>query len=732
MQDIAESMSRNSQVGGRVQVSFGTAWNADGYASAGKASGSYQGVGQQSGLFAGNGGYHVDAGHVNLVGGAIASTNAGNSELTADSLTFTDLQNHMDYAASSGSISGGAGGKMDGWAPKPGTAAPRGGPGLPMMEKGSDSSSTLATLTEGNITIGGKQTSAAELGINTDASGAHRVLDALPDASKLLADQQAMAAAAGTVMATSQQIAWDIGSADAKKITDKYREPMSPEEKRAFDALLPDEQFKRLVAFDASYPDALMTQQKWAPDGVYGRALGAVISALVGGVEGQGLGQLGSNALAPYAAELIGKTFDPNKQSAVPSEAMQMLSHALLGALLAEANGGKAGSGALAAGGGELAAKFLGDYYAKQNKGQLSPEQAEQVRVLGQAVGAMAGGLSAAGISGATLGMGIAKNSVENNYLNHDERMEYLQATVICSDAGKDCDIKENFERLSAERDYKLLMACQVPGSAACAEQRSLAKIALESHNSPIYKGEYDAWMAENADKLIAASKNAGSGVSLEKIAIHSSTEDLQRKVYCSLVGECGSNTVDLLRGAGYGAEADWLSSTNRAVAGAAFVNGLWTGGRDLVAGAASMNQIGVLLGLVSDYKEMDKLGLQAFSQKRNNAISQAINEYMEKTAGLAYYLAGGRNSWNFEDVDQAANVGGKLTVDIGTSLLGPEAFLAKGAKTTALEAAASEALERARVARSVKLEPDGSLPPHLLPDNIVGDGSIAHLGGGC
>ncbi|EMI50853.1 outer membrane surface hemagglutinin protein [Stenotrophomonas maltophilia AU12-09] len=730
MQDIAESMSRNSQVGGRVQVSFGTAWNADGYASAGKASGSYQGVGQQSGLFAGNGGYHVDAGHVNLVGGAIASTHAGNSELTAGSLTFTDLQNHMNYTASSGSISGGAGGKMDGWAPKPGTAAPRGGPGLPMMEKGSDSSSTLATLTEGNITIGGKQTSAAELGINTDASGAHRALDALPDASKLLADQQAMAAAAGTVMATSQQIAWDIGSADAKKITDKYREGMSPEERRAFDALLPDEQLKRLVAFDATYPDALATQQKWAPDGVYGRALGAVISALVGGVEGQGLGQLGSNALAPYAAELIGKTFDPNKQSAVPSEAMQMLSHALLGALLAEANGGKAGTGALAAGGGELAAKFLGDYYAKQNKGQLSPEQAEQVRVLGQAVGAMAGGLSAAGISGATLGMGIAKNSVENNYLNHDERMEYLQATVICSDAGKDCDIKENFERLSAERDYKLLMACQVPGSAACAEQRSLAKIALESHNSPIYKGEYDAWMAENADKLIAASKNAGSGVSLEKIAIHSSTEDLQRKVYCSLVGECGSNTVDLLRGAGYGAEADWLSSTNRAVAGAAFVNGLWTGGRDLVAGAASMNQIGVLLGLVSDYEEMDKLGLQAFSQKRNNAISQAINEYMEKTAGLAYYLAGGRNSWSFEDVDQAANVGGKLTVDIGTSLLGPEAFLAKGAKTTALEAAASEALERARVARSVKLEPDGSLPPHLLPDNIVGDGSIAHLGG--
>ena len=93
LQDVAESMSKNSQVGGRVQVSFGTAWSA-GYASGGKSNGSYQGVGQQSGLFAGDG-YHVDAGHVNLVGGAIARTNATHSELTAQTLTFSDLQNQM-------------------------------------------------------------------------------------------------------------------------------------------------------------------------------------------------------------------------------------------------------------------------------------------------------------------------------------------------------------------------------------------------------------------------------------------------------------------------------------------------------------------------------------------------------------------------------------------------------------------------------------------------------------
>ncbi|WP_414716089.1 VENN motif pre-toxin domain-containing protein [Stenotrophomonas indicatrix] len=422
LQDMAESMSKNSQVGGRVQVAFGNAWNADGYASAGKAEGSYQGVGQQSGLFAGNGGYHVDAGHVNLIGGAISSTNAANSEMTAQTLTFSDLQNQMDYSASSGSISGGAGGKMNGWDAKEGTTAPRGGPGMPMSESGSDSSSTLATLTEGNITIGGKQTTAAELGINTDASAAHRALEALPDAAKLLADQQAMAGAIGTVVSTSQQIANDIGSAGANKITDKYREGLSVEERRVFDDLTSDEQFNRLVAFDPTYPEALVTQQKWAPDGVYGRALGAVTTALVGGVAGQGLGQLGSNALAPYAAELIGKTFDPNKQSAVPSEAMQMLSHALLGALLAEANGGSAGSGALAAGGGELAAKVLTDTLFGGNPANLSPQQREAVLALSQAVGALAGGLSGQDLAGIALNAGIARNSVENNFLGKDDQ----------------------------------------------------------------------------------------------------------------------------------------------------------------------------------------------------------------------------------------------------------------------------------------------------------------------
>ncbi len=162
LQDMAESMSKNSQVGGRAQISFGSVWSADGYASAGKSNGSYQGVGQQLGLFAGDGGYHIDAAHVNLVGGAIASTNATNSELAAQTLTFSDLQNQMQHSTGSGGISTSSDGAMEDNTPVFAGTTPNFGGGVPMNEKGGDSSTTYATLTEGNIVIGGQKVTSAE------------------------------------------------------------------------------------------------------------------------------------------------------------------------------------------------------------------------------------------------------------------------------------------------------------------------------------------------------------------------------------------------------------------------------------------------------------------------------------------------------------------------------------------------------------------------------------------
>ena len=125
----------------------------------------------------------------------------------------------------------------------------------------------------------------------------------------------------------------------------------------------------------------------------YNRALNAVTTALVGGEAGRGAGQVASNALAAYAAYFIGSRLDPNHGSD-PNATLQLLSHAMLGALLAEANGGNAGTGAVSAAGGELAAKVLTNTLTGGDPSKLSPEQKEMVLALSQAVGALAGGLS--------------------------------------------------------------------------------------------------------------------------------------------------------------------------------------------------------------------------------------------------------------------------------------------------------------------------------------------------
>jgi len=414
-------MSKNSRLGGRAQASFGTAWSADGYASAGKSNGSYQGVGQQSGLFAGDGGYHVDAGHVNLVGGAIASTNATNSELTAQTLTFSDLQNQMQLSTSSGGISGGYGGRAENWKPTTDGATPNFGGGVPMNEKGGDSSTTYATLTEGNIVIGGKKVTAAELGVNTDAATAHRAIEAMPNAELQLANQQAMANAMGTVVATSKQIAGDIGNQAMRDLENSYLSTLSDEEKDRFKSQSAEGKSNELAArFPSSYSDAVAQQQNWGIGSQNGRALEAVTTLLVGIVSGQGGGQVAANALAPFAATLIGEKFDSHHGSD-PNAALQILSHALLGALMAEANGAPMVNGALAASGGELAANYLSSYYENQNGQALTAQQQAEVKALAQALGALTGSMGAEGITGAALGSSIAENAVENNFLGKND-----------------------------------------------------------------------------------------------------------------------------------------------------------------------------------------------------------------------------------------------------------------------------------------------------------------------
>ncbi|WP_355508383.1 hemagglutinin repeat-containing protein [Xanthomonas cannabis] len=518
LQDKLDIQSKESSVGGRVQVSAGTAWDASGYASGAKANGNYLGVVEQSGLLAGNGGYHVTAGNVNLIGGAIASTNAGASELSADSLTFTDLKNQMDYSATSGSISGGfgsTGNQTDANGnPIQRTAGEQSSdignnianrnygkantgsfmPGVPMSESGSDTSYTRATLTEGTIKIGGKITTAAATGINTDASAAHEAVATLPDVRKILGEQQAMAAAAGTVIATGRQIGQDIAASaenKARAIEDQYENDLkTADERDRFAALTPAQRESELLQNVPDYRAAYESKQQWGTGGDYNRALQAVTTVLVGSVAGQGAGQLAGNALAPYAAQLVGKTFDQNHGSD-PNAVLQGLSHAVLGAVLAQVNGTSMAGGALAGAGGELAAQYLtktlyGDdpqAYGPDGKfdpNRLSEADKQMIVSLSQAVGAIAGGMTGGSLADAASTAEIAKNSVENNWLTRPESEVLNIFRSLCQGGSKNgCDAEEKLIALDKIRDEEKNLYSEK----VIDELRAAGKLTLENYD---------------------------------------------------------------------------------------------------------------------------------------------------------------------------------------------------------------------------------------------------------
>jgi len=478
LQDTSEFDSKQTNVGVRVQVGFGV-WSANGNVSQQNGKGTYAGVGQQSGLFAGEGGYHVKADTIDLKGGAIASANAAASELTTNKLTASNIENKMSYSASNVSMAGGISGGSDfGAKDENGKTIPlsqvkqpfgttKGGnttPGLPMVENGSDSSTTYATVTDGKITIGGVTTnSVKDLGINTDVSKANAALDKLPDLQKLLKDQQAMSAAAGTVIATSKQVASEFAD-EARKAEEKAQatldNPKSTDEQKA-------EAEKTIAA-------AKQVQAEWGVGGDKSRALNVVTGILVGSVAGQGGTQIAANAAAPYLAAEIGDYF---KKEGNENQTLQDLSHAVLGAALAYANGGSVAGGALAGAGGELAAQILTKELYPQafdangvlQRDKITPEQANNVTALSSAIGALLAGAAGEGIRDAAIGGQVATNAVENNYLNHktpnfvtlSEKERYERAVAACDTGDRNaCKTRDELTSLSRQRDDILLKAC--------------------------------------------------------------------------------------------------------------------------------------------------------------------------------------------------------------------------------------------------------------------------------
>ena len=471
-QDTVEQESKQSGGGIRAQVALGTAWSVSGNYNQSKASGYSRSVGSQSGLFAGEGGYHITADSVRLKGGAIASAaDKDHNELTARSFSFEDIRNESSYSAQSMGIGAGYGGSLkgsDGFNQSAfGRASQTAGqnmnkglnysPTLPQHESGNSQGYTRSVLSEGNITIGGKKTSARALGIHTDSATAHHGADSVPDLQNLLDKQQTVAQSTAAIHSAVGTYRGNRAKAAAEEL-EKQQAAHEGSLKERNDgsyehylSLSDAQRQQEMLAHSPAYAQAYQEARSWGIGGSKSRALSAAETLITGALGGQGDLQLAANTLAPYAAAAIGKRFGHGEHK---NEAAQAIGHFMLGAALAYANGADPLAGGSAAVAAERAAGYLAKQYddgktaidpttGKFNPNLLPEHIKEEIKAqtgaIASVVGAAGGSLNGTNSSNGALfdaqvAGTVGQNAVENNAAGNSTsavtRMQSRAATL--------------------------------------------------------------------------------------------------------------------------------------------------------------------------------------------------------------------------------------------------------------------------------------------------------------
>ena len=527
LQDEERFKTKSSGGGLEGEFGFGNNWSLSGYGNASKGTTHRKQVNEQAGIFAEDGGYHINADSVHLKGGAIASTNPTNSKLATNKLTFEDIQNESSSSAASASISGSLKESKEKWvdnetgrAVKPNSEnstkidSQRSGglsPGLPMFERDSDSSVTRATLTEGTIILNKDThptvTTAKELGINTDLAQANNQVAQTKDVKAQLQEQQ--------------QISTTIGN--VKSAVDTYtsnkQEEAEQEVRRLKSRLEKAEQQGNQETVNQLKEDILQAEiqaENWGTGGSTKRAVDAITNAGLIALSGGSSQSIATAAASPYVNQLIKKATEDYPALNIPT-------HILWGAVEAELMGGKASTGAISTAAGELGAKYLTEHLYNKEAKDLTETERNQVKEMAKALAGVAGGLAAAGqgasavkiLSESSIGTTVTHNAVENNYLSVSEskRKADLEAKkakgTITSDEDQELTL---LDKTDIDRDVALVSACRSnPLSSECnVERKKLESIkvgytASENRSSwygyPVYERYSDIY-PEQSEKI--------------------------------------------------------------------------------------------------------------------------------------------------------------------------------------------------------------------------------------
>jgi filamentous hemagglutinin len=436
-QDTQDQKSKQSSGGFGASICippfcYGTPVAASANLAAGNMNSEYKGVTDQTGLFAGTGGYTVDVGKTTtLEGGVIASDASANKNLLiTDRLIARDIKNVSEIEAQSAgiSISGSYGGA--------GASASVGGLyGIALSE--SDKSHTRSAVSEGTIIVRNPEGAQDTVGLNRDTKNANELLDK--------PDEEAMNERIELVK-SSVELAKGIGDAVAAA---KIKEAQNPESEASKVAI---RKLRDQGIFNPTGEQvAQQVQRDYGMGSSFQKASQAIASIVQGVLGGNITGAL-SGAAAPYIAQEI-------RDATEGDPTANLMAHAVLGALVARASGNSALAGAVGAVAAEEAARIIKEeLYGGVSNDQLTPEQKQTISSLATLVAGIGGASAGTSSLDAVTAALVGKNAVENNQLSFEDVNNFAQEIIKANKEGKTNEpIWEKYKALSAKQRAEML-----------------------------------------------------------------------------------------------------------------------------------------------------------------------------------------------------------------------------------------------------------------------------------
>nr|WP_096845213.1 hemagglutinin repeat-containing protein [Escherichia coli] len=411
--DRYDSKQQNASAGG--SFTFGSmSGSASVNLSRDKMHSNYDSVQEQTGIFAGRGGFDVTTGqHTQLNGAVIASTaTADKNRLDTGTLGFSDIENRADFKTehqSTGLSTGGsvAGNFLGNMANNLLVGA---------NHEGHADSTTQSAVSAGNITIRDTQSQKQDVAdLNRDAAHANQTLSPIFDREK----EQQRLQQAQLIGEIGNQVA-DIARTEGQIAGEKAkRDPAALNQARA-ELEAAGKSFTEQDVAQRAYNNG-MAASGFGTGGKYQQAIQAATAA-VQGLAGGNLSAALAGGTAPYIAEIIKQT--------TPDGAGRVAAHAVVNAALSLAQGKNALAGAAGATTGEVVGIIATQMYDKPVN-ELSETEKQTVSTLATVAAGLAGGLVGDSGASAVAGAQSGKTTVENNALSLPSGMvSYGQAVA--------------------------------------------------------------------------------------------------------------------------------------------------------------------------------------------------------------------------------------------------------------------------------------------------------------